>query len=140
VLAHGTAEADKAAMVADAPVGRIRLTHIMYGLHTFSAFMGLVSSVAIVTAFLTGWPSIIAVALNYATRHDVRGTYLESHYRWQIRTFWYAVLWFVIAAVLFVTIIGIPFAWIIVVVTGIWILYRLARGWLALNDDRPIEA
>jgi uncharacterized membrane protein len=126
-------------MVADAPAGRIRLTHIMYALHTFSAFMGLVSSVAIVTAFLTGWPSIIAVALNYATRHDVRGTYLETHYRWQIRTFWYAVLWFVIAGVLFFTIIGIPLAWLIVVVTGVWILYRLARGWLALNDDEPIE-
>ena len=126
-------------MVADAPAGRIRLTHIMYALHGFSAFMGLVSSVAVVTAFLTGWPSIIAVALNYATRGDVRGTYLESHYRWQIRTFWYAVLWFVIAAVLFFTIIGIPFAWLIVVVTGVWILYRLARGWLALNDDQPID-
>jgi uncharacterized membrane protein len=126
-------------MVADAPAGRIRLTHIMYALHTFSAFMGLVSSVAIVTAFLTGWPSIIAVALNYATRHDVRGTYLETHYRWQIRTFWYAVLWFVVAGVLFFTIIGIPIAWLIVVVTGVWILYRLARGWLALLDDRPIE-
>ena len=126
-------------MVADAPAGRIRLTHIMYALHTFSAFMGLVSSVAIVTAFLTGWPSIIAVALNYATRHDVRGTYLETHYRWQIRTFWYAVLWFVVAGVLFFTIIGIPLAWLIVVVTGFWILYRLARGWLALNDDQPIE-
>jgi len=126
-------------MAADAPAGRIRLTHIMYALHTFSAFMGLVSSVAIVTAFLTGWPSIIAVALNYATRHDVRGTYLETHYRWQIRTFWYAVLWFVIAGVLFFTIIGIPLAWLIVVVTGVWILYRLARGWLALNDDKPID-
>ena len=106
-------------MVADAPEGRIRLTHIMSALHGFSAFMGLVSSVAVVTAFLTGWPSIVAVALNYATRHDVRGTFLETHYRWQIRTFWFAVLWCVIAAVLFMTIIGIPFAWLIFVVTGV---------------------
>jgi len=126
-------------MVADAPAGRIRLTHIMYALHGFSAFMGLVSSVAVVTAFLTGWPSIVAVALNYATRHDVRGTFLETHYRWQIRTFWFAVLWCVIAAVLFMTIIGIPFAWLIFVVIGVWILYRIARGWLALNDDAPID-
>jgi uncharacterized membrane protein len=133
------AEADKAAMAADAPEGRIRLTHIMYGLHGFSAFMGLVSTAAIVTAFLTGWPSLIAVALNYATRHDVRGTYLESHYRWQIRTFWYAVLWCVIAWFLILTILGIPFALIIFAVTGVWVLYRIARGWLALNDDRPIE-
>ena len=126
-------------MAADAPEGRIRLTHIMYGLHAFSAFMGLVSTAAIVTAFLTGWPSIIAVALNYATRHDVRGTFLESHYRWQIRTFWFAVLWCVIAWMLIVTIILIPFAFVIFAVTGVWVLYRIARGWLALNDDRPID-
>ena len=127
-------------MVADAPEGRLRLTHVMYALHGFSAFMGLVSTAAIVTAFLTGWPSLIAVALNYATRDDVRGTFLESHYRWQIRTFWFAVLWCVIAFMLFVTIIGIPFAWLIFAVTGVWVLYRIARGWIALNDDRPIEA
>src|SRR5689334_13965820 len=58
-LAYGAAEVDKAGMAADAPEGRIRLTHIMYGLHGFSAFMGLVSTAAIVTAFLTGWPSLI---------------------------------------------------------------------------------
>ncbi len=118
--------------------GLIRLTHIIYALHAFSAVMGVISSAAVVTAFLTGWPSILAVILNYARRSDVRGTYLASHFRWQIRTFWYALLWVVIAAVLFFTIIGIPFAWLIVVVTGIWVLYRIGRGWLALNDGREI--
>jgi uncharacterized membrane protein len=88
---------------------------------------------------VTTWPSIIAVVLNYATRRDVRGTFLESHYRWQVRTFWWAVLWYVIAWVLFVTILFIPFAFILLVVTGVWVLYRIARGWLALNDDRPID-
>ena len=68
----------------------------------------------------------------------MRGTYLESHFRWQIRTFWFAVLWVVIAVVLFVTVIGIPLAWLIVVVTGVWVLYRIVRGWLALNDGREI--
>ena len=118
--------------------GLVRLTHIIYGLHAFSAVMGVISSAAIVTAFLTGWPSILAVILNYARRAEVRGTYLESHFSWQIRTFWYAVLWVVIATVLFVTIIGIPLAWVIVVVTGVWVLYRIGRGWLALNDAREI--
>ena len=126
-------------MPADAPEGLVRLTHIMYGLHAFSAFMGLVSSAAVVTAFLTGWPSIVAVVLNYAKRADARGTFLESHFRWQIRTFWYAVLWVLIAFVLFLTIFGIPIAWLIFVVTGIWVLYRIARGWMALNEGRPIE-
>jgi uncharacterized membrane protein len=118
--------------------GLVRLTHIVYALHAFSAVMGVISSAAVVTAFLTGWPSILAVILNYAKRSDVRGTYLESHFRWQIRTFWFALLWVVIAAFLFITIIGIPFAWLLVVITGLWVLYRIARGWLALNEARPI--
>ena len=118
--------------------GLVRLTHIIYGLHAFSAVMGVISSAAVVTAFLTGWPSILAVILNYARRADVRGTYLESHFTWQIRTFWYAVLWVVIAILLFVTLIGIPLAWLLVVATGIWVLYRIGRGWLALNDGREI--
>jgi uncharacterized membrane protein len=118
--------------------GLVRLTHLIYALHAFSAVMGVISSAAVVTAFLTGWPSILAVILNYAKRGDVRGTYLESHFRWQIRTFWFALLWIVIAGVLFVTIIGIPLAWLIVVITGVWVLYRIGRGWLALNEGRPI--
>ena len=120
--------------------GLVRLTHIIYGLHAFSAVMGVISSAAVVTAFLTGWPSILAVILNYARRADVRGTYLESHFTWQIRTFWYAVLWVVISILLFVTLIGIPLAWLLVVATGIWVLYRIGRGWLALNDGREIGA
>lgn len=117
----------------------MRLTHIIYGLHAFSAVLGVISSVAVVTAFLTGWPSILAVILNYAKRGDVRGTLLESHFRWQIRTFWFAVLWVVIALVLMATIIGIPLAWLIFLATGIWVLYRIGAGWLALNDGRPIQ-
>jgi len=101
--------------------------------------MGIVSTAAVVTAFLTGWPSILAVILNYVKRADVRGTYLESHFRWQIRTFWFAALWFVIAVVLMLTILGIPLAWLIVVATGFWVLYRIVRGWLALLEQKAIE-
>jgi uncharacterized membrane protein len=118
--------------------GLIRLTHIIYGLHAFSAVMGVISSAAVVTAFLTGWPSILAVVLNYARRRAVRGTFLESHFRWQIRTFWWALLWVVVANQLFVTVIGIPLAWLLVVLTGLWVLYRIGRGWLALNDGQTI--
>lgn len=118
--------------------GLVRLTHLIYALHAFSAVMGIISSAAIVTAFLTGWPSILAVILNYARRSAVRGTFLDSHFSWQIRTFWWAVLWVVIASVLFVTIIGIPVAFLIFVFIGIWVLYRIVRGWLALNDLRPV--
>lgn len=127
-------------MNATPPGGLLRLTHIIYGLHAFSALMGVISSAAVVTAFLTGWPSILAVILNYAKRSEVRGTVLESHFRWQIRTFWFAVLWMVVATGLFVTVILIPLAWLVVVITGLWVLYRIGRGWLALNDGRPIGA
>ena len=120
--------------------GLVRLTHLIYGLHAFSAVMGIVSSAAVVTAFLTGWPSILAVILNYVKRPDVRGTYLESHFRWQIRTFWWALFWVLVAIGLFMTIIGIPLAWLLFVGTGIWVLYRIVRGWLALNEGRPMPA
>jgi len=120
--------------------GLVRLTHVIYALHAFSAVMGVISSAAVVTAFLTGWPSILAVILNYAKRSDVRGTFLESHFRWQIRTFWFALLWVLVAVLLAITIIGIPVAWLLVIATGVWVLYRIVRGWLALNDERPIDA
>ena len=116
----------------------VTLTHVLYGLHGFSALMGLLGPMLIVTAFLTGWPSVIAVILNYVQRADVRGTWLESHFSWQIRTFWYALLWVLVAAVLFVTVIGIPIAWAVVVIAGIWVLYRILRGWIALLDARPM--
>ena len=116
----------------------ITLTHIIYGLHAFSALTGLISSAFIVTAFLTGWPSIIAVILNYLKRDEVYGSYLQSHFRWQIRTFWLAMVWLIVMILLFVTLIGIPFAWIIGVLTGLWVLYRIVRGWLRLIDAKPM--
>ena len=118
--------------------GMVKLTHVMYAMHAFSAIMGVLGPMFIVTAFLTGWPSIIAVILNYVKRPDVRGTHLDSHFSWQLRTFWYAVLGAIVAIVLMLTIIGIPFAWLLVVLVGIWVLYRLIRGWIALLDTRPM--
>lgn len=122
------------------PKGLIRLTHIIYLLHGFSVLMGILGPAFIITAFLTGWPSIIAVIINYVKRSDVRGTYLDSHFSWQIRTFWYTLLWLVIAAMLFATVIGIVFAYILVVGAGIWVAYRIIRGWLVLDDGRPMPA
>ena len=83
-------------------------------------------------------PSIIAVILNYAKRSDVKGTYLESHFSWQIRTFWYAFAWVVIGVVLIFTVVGIPISLTIFVAISLWILYRIARGWLVLLDGKPM--
>ena len=114
----------------------VNLTYLIYGLHLFSAITGVMTTAFIVTAFLSGWPSILAVFLNYARRDAVRGTYLESHFRWQIRTFWFALLWLLLGAVLVLTVIGIPLAWVIVVIVGLWVLYRMLRGVVRLMDRR----
>lgn len=116
----------------------VKLTHVMYGLHAFSALTGLVSAAFIVTAFLSGWPSIIAIVLNYINQGEVRGSYLESHFRWQLRTFWFALLWAAMAMMLAFTVVGIPAALILIIGVGVWVLYRLARGWSALAAERPL--
>ena len=112
--------------------------HVMYGLHALSAASGILSSATIIGAFVFGWPSIIAVIINYVTRDGVRGTWLATHWRWQLRTFWFAALWLLVAGVLVVTLIGIPAAFMVIVGTGLWVLYRVIRGWLALLERRAM--
>ena len=126
--------------VAAPTQGLVTLTHVVYGLHGFSALMGLLTPAFIVTSFLFGWPSIIGVIINLVKRSEVRGTYLDSHFSWQLRTFFYAALWVVVIGLLIITIIGIPIAWIVGVLVGIWVLYRIVRGWLALVDRKPVRA
>jgi uncharacterized membrane protein len=118
--------------------GLVTLAHVIYGLHAFSALTGLLSPAMIVTAFLSGWPSIIAVILNYVKRAEVRGTWLDSHFSWQIRTFWFALLYLAVGAVAFITMIGIPVALVLWFATGIWVLYRIIRGWLALSSQKAL--
>ena len=120
--------------------GLVTITHVIYGLHAFTVVTGLLSPMLIVTAFLTGWPSILAVVLNYIKRGEARGTYLESHFRWQIRTFWFALLWVVVAWLLVFTLIGIPLAIVLASIAGLWVLYRVARGWLRLNDKQAMPS
>jgi uncharacterized membrane protein len=119
-------------------VNLVLLTNIIYALHALSVIMGLIGSAFVITAFLTGWPSIIAIIINYTKRNAVRDTYLNSHFNWQIRTFWFAFLWMILAVILFITVLGIALSYIITVSAGIWISYRIIRGWLALNEGRPM--
>jgi uncharacterized membrane protein len=117
-------------------------THAIYALHAFSLLTGILGAATVVGAFLTGWPSIIAVILNYVKKSEVRGTWLESHFRWQIRTFWFGLLWIGLCLCFIVMTlgIGILIAWLPMMIVGIWFIYRVARGWLALNDGRPMYA
>ena len=116
----------------------IFMTHLIYGLHGFAAFSALLSSAWIFSSFIFGLTSLVAVALNYWYRADVRGTWLDTHFRWQIRTFWFAVLWMCVGGLSFATFIGIPVAIVIFLLLGVWILYRIARGWLSLLDSRAM--
>lgn len=112
---------------------------VIYGLHAFSVLTGIFGAVSVIGAFLIGWPSIIAVILNYVKRSEVEGTWLESHFRWQIRTFWFTALWVVIAVLLAFTVIGLPLTIGILIVVTVWLIYRVARGWLALNARTTID-
>ena len=115
-------------------------TNVIYLLHAFSLLTGILGAATVIGAFLVGWPSIIAVILNYLKRGDVRGTWLESHFLWQIRTFWFGLLWVSLCLIfLFVTLgIGILVVWLPLGILTIWFIYRIARGWLALNERRPM--
>ena len=115
-------------------------TQAIYALHAFSLVTGIIGTATVVGAFLTGWPSIIAVILNYVKRSEVRGTWLESHFTWQIRTFWYGLLW-VGLCVLFIIVtfgIGILIAWVPLGIVTLWFIYRTVRGWLRLRDGLPM--
>jgi uncharacterized membrane protein len=116
----------------------VTTANIVYALHTVSIVIALAGAATVIGSFLFSIPSIIAVILNYVKRGDARGTWVESHYRWQIRTFWYAMLWTVFAAILFVTIIGVPVAMVMFLVLSAWLIYRVARGWIRLRDKRPM--
>ncbi len=98
----------------------LTLTHVIYGLYGATLVVGITS--------------IVAIVLNYIKREDVAGTFLESHFRWQIRTFWYSLLWGFIGVVTFIIIIGI----FILIADLIWFIYRIAKGWLRLNEGKPM--
>ena len=131
-----------APLTVEARPSLVTLTHVLYGLHALGLVLGAFGAASVIGSFLFGWPSIVAVIINYVKRDDVRGTWLDSHFGWQIRTFWWAMLWAVIVAAvslpLTVVIIGIG-TWVIgLAVLGLWAIYRIARGWMRLNDHREM--
>ena len=117
-------------------------TQIIYALHALSLLTGILGVASVVGAFLIGWPSIIAVIMNYIKRSAARGTWLESHFRWQIRTFWFGLLWAVLCGVVVVLTFGIGLivVWLPLGFLTIWFIYRIVRGWMALSAHRPMYA
>lgn len=116
----------------------VQYTHFIYGLHAIAVLIGVTSAATVAGGFVFGLPSLLAVFLNYLKRGEVKGTWLESHFSWQIRTFWFTFLWLVVYGLLIITIIGIPIAWILIALLGLWVGYRVIRGWVALNGVRPV--
>lgn len=98
----------------------LTLTHVIYGLYAASFFVG-----------ITG---LVAIILNYVKRGDVAGSFLASHFRWQMRTFWFGLLWTLIGVVTFYLVIG----WLIMLANLIWIIYRLVKGWLRLTEGKAM--
>jgi uncharacterized membrane protein len=96
------------------------LTMVIYALYAASCVVGITA--------------VIAIIMNYVKRDDVAGTWLASHYRWQIRTFWFSLLWGVIGIPLCFAIIGFP----ILAAAGIWAIYRIVKGWLRLSENKPM--
>ena len=122
--------------------GLLRVTHIVYALHALGLAIGAFGAATVLGSFLFGWPSIIAVLLNYWYRSEARGTWLESHFRWQIRTFWFALGWALVVGLvslpLTLVLVGIATWMLGLAVLGLWAIYRVGRGWIALNDGRPL--
>jgi uncharacterized membrane protein len=118
----------------------LSVAHLVYALHTLAIIIGIVGAATIVGSFIGSVPSIIAVLLNYVKRGDARGTWVAAHYRWQIRTFWFALLWALIGWALVFTLIGAVVGVPILIALTLWLIYRIGRGWLRLRDQRPMYA
>jgi uncharacterized membrane protein len=122
----------------------VSYTHWVYALHSLSIVVGLCTGWFVATAFIFSLPSIVAVVMNYVRRSAVRGTWLESHFRWQIRTFWTVaiamLITLVVSAPFTLVLIGFAFIWFGYIVIGVWLAYRVVRGWLALRDGKQMYA
>jgi uncharacterized membrane protein len=122
----------------------VRTLHIIYGLHAVGLALGAFGAATVLGSFLFGWPSIIAVIVSYIYRGDARGTWLESHFAWAIRTFWIALaisaVVLLLSLPLMLVLIGFATLPIGLFLLGVWAVYRIARGWLRLNSRQAMPS
>ena len=141
-MAEFPAPAPDAARADIAPQPPITATLVVYALYGVAAVGALITSGFPVAVPLLGIVGIIGVVIAYIKRDDARGTWVASHLRWLIRTFWYSILWGCVGGLVFVTLglilIGIPIALLIWAVASIWVIYRVIKGYLLFKDNRPI--
>ena len=101
---------------------RKTLTTVIYALYAASFFVAITA--------------VVGIVMNYLKQGEMRGTFLESHFRWQMRTFWYGLLWGIVGALLLFVFVG----WFVLVANAVWLIYRIVKGWLNLNDNKPMYA
>lgn len=131
-----------APVLRDPEPSLITTLHVTYALHAVGLAIGAFGAASVVGSFIFGWPSIIAVIVNYVKRGDARGTWLESHFAYQIRTFWWALFWSVL-----ILLVGLPLTLVVIgfaiwavgfFILGIWAIYRIVMGWTRLNSRRAV--
>jgi uncharacterized membrane protein len=122
---------------APADSSLLTYTHVIYALHALSVLIGVTGPATIVGSFVFGLPSIIAVIMNYVRRSDVRGSWLDSHFSWQIRTFWWGLVWTLVGMVL---LFALGLGLIVLGVVYVWLIYRVVKGFLKLTEGRPVFA
>ena len=119
----------------------ISTTLVVYALFAVAAIAGLVSAGLLSTPLL-GLIGLIALIIAYVKRGDAAGTWLQSHYRWLIRTFWFSMVWALLGWLVLVTLglilIGIPIAFGIWIAASVWVIYRIVRGYMLFKDSRPV--
>ena len=96
------------------------ITQVVYALQALSFFWGV--------------PALVAIIINYIKRDEARGTLYESHFDWQIRSFWWGLLWSAIGMVLAVVLVG----FLVMFIAWIWMVYRVVKGWLRLTEGKPV--
>jgi uncharacterized membrane protein len=107
------------------PAHAVNAGHAIYACYAVGFFIGIT------------W--LVGVIIAYVKRDDGRATWMESHYSWQIRTFWWSLLWCVIGALLAITVVGLIIAWPLWIVAWLWALYRVIKGWLRLTESRSVS-
>ena len=117
--------------IVDATAGAPKSPEELVGLKNVTMMVYLLQALS----FLWGVTAIVGVIVNYVKRDDAKGTVYESHFYWQIRTFWWGLVWGVVGVLLIVA-LGLGF--LVMFVAWVWAIYRVVKGWLKLSEGKPV--
>jgi uncharacterized membrane protein len=117
-------------VVSSEPAGAAKTAEELAGLKNIAMVVYALQALS----FLWGVTAIIGIVINYVKREDARGTIYESHFEWQIRSFWWGLLWSVVGVILMFVLVG----FFVLFATWVWMIYRVVKGWLKLNEGKPV--